>query len=325
MRAQVVHELGGVEQLSLEEIDDLIPSPGMVLIGVDSVGLNFPDLLTIQGLYQYRPSLPFVPGAEAAGRVLAVGDGVMEVSVGDRVIGSNLHGAMAEQFLVPASNTFALPDDVSMQHGAAISMAFGTSYHALVDRATLEAGETLMITGAAGGVGSAAIQIGKALGARVIAAVGSDEKAAVARSLGADDTINYAIESLKDRTKELTDGRGADVIYDAVGGDIFLECLRCINWEGRILVVGFASGDIPKAPMNLPLLKGCSIVGVFWGAFAGRSPEKNRANFAQLLEWAAGGTIAPHISATYPLADAARALTLLATRTATGKVVLSVP
>ena len=325
MLAQVVHELGGVDQLRYEETQDLAPEAGQVLMGVEAVGLNFPDLLTIQGLYQYRPDLPFVPGAEAAGTVLALGDGVSHVGVGDRVIGSNLHGAMAEQFLVPANNVFHLPDDVTMEHGAAISMAYGTSYHALVDRALLKADETLMITGASGGVGSAAIQIGRALGARVIAGVGSEEKAEVARSLGADETINYTTESLKDRAKELTGGAGADVIYDAVGGDVFLECLRCINWEGRILVVGFASGDIPKAPMNLPLLKGCSIVGVFWGAFASRSPDQNRANFAQLFEWASAGTIAPHISATYPLAAAAEALTVLATRTATGKVLLTVP
>ena len=324
MQAQVVHDLGGVEQLSFEPIADPTPDRGQVVIGVEAVGLNFPDLLMIQGLYQYRPDLPFVPGAEAAGTVLAVGEGVEHVSVGDRVIGSNLHGAMAEQFLAPATNVFALPDTVSMEHGAGLAMTYGTGYHALVDRARLQRGETLMITGASGGVGSAAIQIGKALGARVIAAVGSDDKATVARSLGADEVVNYSTESLKERTKELTDGDGADVIYDAVGGDTFLECLRCINWGGRILVVGFASGDIPKAPMNLLLLKGCSIVGVFWGAFAGRSPDQNRTNFEQLFRWAVDGTIEPHISATYPLSQAGEALTALATRTATGKVVLRV-
>ena len=324
MLAQVVHQLGGVDQLRYEEVDDLTPLAGQVLVGVEAIGLNFPDLLTIQGLYQYRPTLPFVPGAEAAGRVLALGEGVDHVAIGDRVIGSNLHGAMAEQFLVPANNVFSLPDTVSMSKGAALSMAYGTSYYALVDRARLKTGETLMITGASGGVGSAAIQLGKALGARVIAAVSSDQKASVAQSLGADETINYSVESLKERTKELTEGEGADVIYDSVGGDTFLECLRCINWEGRILVVGFASGDIPKAPMNLPLLKGSSIVGVFWGAFAGRSPERNRANFAQIFEWVEDGTIAPHISATFPLEQAGEALTQLSTRTATGKVLLTV-
>lgn len=325
MRAQVVHELGGAEQLAFEEVDDPTAASGEVLIGVEAIGLNFPDLLMIKGIYQYRPELPFVPGAEASGTVLEIGEGVDHVAVGDRVIGSNVTGAMAEQFVAPATNVFRLPHAVSMQHGACLAMAYGTSYHALVDRAHLQAGETLLITGASGGVGSAAIQIGKALDARVIAAVGSEEKVAVARALGADETINYSTESLKDRTKELTGGEGADVIYDPVGGDTFLECLRCINWKGRILVVGFASGDIPKAPMNLPLLKGCSIVGVFWGAFAGREAEKNAANFAQVFEWAVDGTISPHISATYSLADAPDALTALATRTATGKVVLTVP
>ena len=220
---------------------------------------------------------------------------------------------------------FRLPDGVDATTGAGIAMTYGTSYHALVDRADLQRGETLMITGAAGGVGSAAIQIGKAMGARVIAAVGTDEKAEVVRSLGADEAIVYSRESLKDRTKELTSGAGADVIYDAVGGDTFLECLRCINWGGRILVVGFASGDIPQAPMNLPLLKGCSIVGVFWGSFAGREPERNRANFARIFEWIADGVLEPHISATYPLAEAPAALASLAARQATGKVVLTVP
>ena len=210
-----------------------------------------------------------------------------------------------------------------MEQGACISLTYGTGYHALVDRAHLAPGETLLITGATGGVGSAGIQIGKALGARVIAAVSSEAKAEVARELGADETINYSIESLKNRAKELTDGRGADVIYDPVGGDTFLECLRCINWEGRLLVVGFTSGRIPKAPMNLPLLKGCSIVGVFWGAFADRNPDRNRANFTRLLEWTANGTIEPRISARYPLESAVEALSTIAARQATGKVILT--
>lgn len=325
MKANVIHELGGIDALRYEDVDEPQAGKGEVLIAVEAVGLNFPDLLMIAGQYQFRPELPFVPGTEAAGTVVAVGDGVEHVGVGDRVIGSHLTGAMAERFVAPATNVFALPETVPMEAGAGIAMTYGTSYHALVDRARLQDGETLMITGASGGVGSAAIQIGKALGARVIAAVGSDDKAEVARNLGADETIVYSRESLKDRTKELTGGAGADVIYDAVGGDTFLECLRCINWGGRILVVGFASGDIPSAPMNLPLLKGCSIVGVFWGSFAAREPERNRANFEHLFAWASEGVIEPHISATFPLEDARSALHLLATRQATGKVVLTVP
>lgn len=323
MKAQVVHELGPIEGLRYEDIDPPVPGPGQVLIAVEAVGLNFPDILVIGGLYQDRPELPFVAGAEAAGRVREVGEGVSHVEVGDRVIGFNLlSGAMAEQFVVDAGKVFALPDGVTMEQGACISLTYGTGYHALVDRARLAPGETLLITGASGGVGSAAIQIGKALGARVIAAVGSAAKAEVACELGADETIDYRVESLKDRTKELTGGAGADVIYDPVGGDTFLQCLRCVNWEGRILVVGFTSGRIPKAPMNLPLLKGCSIVGVFWGAYADRDPEGNRANFTRLLDWAAQGIIGPRISARFPLKSAAEALSTIATRRSTGKVIL---
>ena len=323
MKAVVVHEFGEIDELRYEEIDPPVPGPREVLIGVEAVGLNFPDLLMIRGHYQHRPRLPFVAGAEAAGRVLAVGEGVSHVDVGDRVMGFNLlSGAMAEQFAVQADKVFMLPDAVTMQQGACLALTYGTGYHALVDRARLAPGETLLITGASGGVGSAGIQIGKALGARVIAAVGSAAKAEVALSLGADETIDYSVESLKDRTKELTDGVGADVIYDPVGGDIFLECLRCINWEGRILVAGFTSGRIPKAPMNLPLLKGCSIVGVFWGTFVDRDPDRNRANFARLLDWTAIGIIGPRISACFPLESAVEALSTIAARQVTGKVVL---
>ena len=324
MKAQVVHELGDYRNLSYEEVDDPVPGPGEVLIGVEAVGLNFPDILVIAGLYQDRPELPFVAGAEAAGRVLAVGDGVTQVSVGDRAFGYKLLvGAMAEQFVAPADQVFRLPEEVTMEQGACLSVTYGTGYHALVDRARLEPGETVLITGATGGVGSAGIQIAKALGARVIAAVGTDAKAETAVSLGADDVIVYTTESLKERTKELTGGRGADVIYDPVGGDTFLECLRCINWEGRILVAGFTSGRIPKAPMNLPLLKGCSIVGVFWGAFGEREPRANRANFARLVDWTAKGVIGPRISARFPLESAVEALDTIANREATGKVVLT--
>ena len=323
MKAQVVHEVGDYRSLSYEEVEAPVPGAGEVLIGVEAVGLNFPDILVIAGLYQDRPELPFVAGAEAAGRVLAVGEGVTQVSVGDRVLGYRLLvGAMAEQFVAPADQVFRLPDGVTMEQGACLSVTYGTGYHALVDRARLEPGETVLITGATGGVGSAGIQVAKALGARVIAAVGSDAKGDLAVSLGADEVINYTTESLKERTKELTGGRGADVIYDPVGGDVFLECLRCVAWQGRILVAGFTSGRIPKAPMNLPLLKGCSIVGVFWGAFGERDPQANRANFARLLEWAADGTIAPHISARFPLESAVEALDTIAGREATGKVLL---
>jgi len=324
VKAQVVHEFGGIEALRYEEVDPPECPPGFVRISVEAVGLNFPDLLIVQGLYQFRPDLPFSPGAEAAGTVLQIGDGVTEVAPGDRVMALHLAGAMAEEFVAPEHTVFKIPDALPAEKAAGMSMTYGTSYHALVDRARLQRDEVLLVTGASGGVGTAAIQIGKVLGARVIGAVSTDEKAAVARSVGADDVVNYATESLRDRVNELTDRAGADVIYDPVGGDIFLQTLRCVNWNGRILVIGFASGTIPDAPMNLPLLKGCSIVGVFLGDFAKREPAKNRDNFRTILSWAAEGIINPHISETYPLERAGDALASLASRTATGKVILTV-
>lgn len=323
MRAQVVHELGGIGALRYEEMPDPATLPGHVKIGVRAAALNFPDLLIIQGMYQIRPQLPFSPGAEAAGIVLEVGDGVTGFAPGDRVIGFAAHGAMAEQFVVPESNVMRFPDGLSFEKAAGVAMIYGTSYHALFDRAKLQSGETLLVTGATGGVGSAAVQLGKAAGARVIAAVGSQEKAAAAQEFGADEVIVYGEESLRDRMKELAPG-GADVVYDPVGGDVFLETLRCVGWGGRVLVVGFASGSIPQAPMNLPLLKGSSIVGVFWGDFARRDPAANRANFDHIFQMMDEGAIDPPVSATFPLADAPDALSTLADRTAIGKVILTV-
>lgn len=324
MKAQVVHELAGIDSLRFEDVEPPACPPGYVRIDVEAAGLNYPDLLIIQGLYQFRPELPFTPGSEAAGRVSEVGEGVLDVAPGDRVIGIDVAGAMAEQFVAPHHNVYQIPDELAAHKAAGLPMTYGTAYHALVDRARLQAGEILLVTGASGGVGSAAVQVGRALGARVIAAVSSEEKADVARRLGASQVINYSTETLRDRVKELTDGGGADVIYEPVGGDIFLQTLRCVNWNGRILIMGFASGQIPEAPMNLPLLKGCSLVGVFWGEFARRQPDQNRANFGQILRWAVDGTIDPYVSATYPLADAKKALTALAERKATGKLVLTV-
>jgi NADPH2:quinone reductase len=323
MRAQVVHELGGIDAMNLEDVPEPPCPPGHVKIGVRAVGVNFPDILIVQGLYQFRPELPFSPGAEASGIVLDVGEGV-DLGVGDRVVGFSTHGAMAEQFLVPAQNVFRIPESLGFEKAAAIAMTYGTSYHALHDRAKLTAGETLLVTGAAGGVGSAAVQLGKAMGARVIAGVGTDEKADVVRSLGADEAVVYSRESLKDRVKELTGGAGADVVYEPVGGDVFLDCLRCVAWAGRVLVVGFASGTIPQAPMNLPLLKGCSIVGVFWGDFARREPTANAANFDKIFEMAVDGRIDPLVSLSFPLESAREALAALASRKATGKVVLTI-
>jgi NADPH2:quinone reductase len=324
MKAQVVHQLGGVEALRFEDVPEPAAGAGEVLLDVKAIGLNFPDLLITQGLYQVRPELPFSPGAEASGVVVAVGDGVTAVRPGQRVVGFSSHGAMAERFVVPEDHTFAIPDSLGFEQAAALAMTYGTSYHALVDRAALLPRESLLVTGASGGVGSAAVQLGKVMGARVIAAVGTEAKGEVARSLGADEVVVYSSESLKDRVKEVTGGTGVDVVFEPVGGDVFLDTLRCVAWGGRILVVGFASGIIPQAPMNLPLLKGCSIVGVFWGDFVRRFPDRNRANFDRLLHWAETDRIDPLVSATYPLAEAAAALGSLAARTATGKVVLVV-
>lgn len=324
MKAQLVHELGGIDALRFADVDEPDTPPGHVKIAVRATALNFPDLLLIQGLYQIRPELPFSPGAEASGDVIEVGSGVTSVAPGDRVIGFASHGAMAEQFLVPEASAMKIPDGLPYDKAAGLAMTYGTSYHALFDRARLESGETLLVTGATGGVGSAAMQLGKAAGATVIAGVGSDAKVEPARSLGAEEVIVYGRESLKERVKELTGGVGADVVYDPVGGDIFLETLRCVAWEGRILVVGFTSGTIPQAPMNLPLLKGSSIVGVFWGDFVRRHPTASRANFDRIFEMAADGSIDPMVSATFPLEEAQDALTMLAERRAVGKVVLTV-
>lgn len=324
MKAQVVRELNGIDSLRWEDVPDPEVPPGHVEIAVKAAALNFPDLLIIQGLYQMRPELPFSPGAEAAGHVISVGEGVSGFGPGDRVIAYASHGAIAERFVAPSANVFKMPDRLSYEKGSTLSMVYGTSYHALFDRADLESGETLLVTGATGGVGSAAVQLGKAVGAKVIAGVGSEAKADPARRLGADDVVIYGDQPLKDQVKELTDGRGADVIYDPVGGDVFLETLRCVAWEGRILVVGFTSGTIPAAPMNLPLLKGCSIVGVFWGDFARRNPAGNAANFAEIFRMAVDGRIDPLISASFPMERAPEAMELLAARKAIGKVVLTV-
>jgi NADPH2:quinone reductase len=323
MKAHLVRELGGIDALLLEDIEEPATPPGHVKIAVEAAALNFPDLLIIQGLYQFRPDLPFSPGAEAAGTVVEVGAGVSAVAVGDRALAFASHGAMAERFVVAESGAMRIPSSLSFEKAAGTAMAYGTSYHALFDRASLKRDETLLVLGATGGVGAAAIQLGKAAGSMVIAGVSTEAKAEVARSLGADDVVVYGTASLKDTIKELTAGRGADVVYDPVGGDLFLEALRCVAWEGRVLVVGFASGDIPNAPMNLPLLKGSSIVGVFWGDFVRRSPERNRANFDRIFDMVERGEIDPLVSATFPFDQAQAALRSIADRTAVGKVVLT--
>jgi NADPH2:quinone reductase len=292
------------------------------VIDVRSASVNFPDLLIIQNQYQFKPPLPFTPGSEVGGVVKAVGQGVTELRPGDRVLALTGIGAFAEEVRAGAAGVVKIPDAMPFDEAAALLMTYGTSHYALVDRARLRAGETLLVLGAAGGVGLSAVEIGKLLGARVFAAASSDEKLAVCKEKGAEALINYAREDLKERVKELTGGKGVDVVYDPVGGEYAEAALRATAWEGRFLVIGFTAG-IPKIPLNLVLLKGCQLVGVFWGSFTGREPEKNRAYIRELLDWYSAGKIRPHVSASYPLERVADALRDMGARKVTGKVVLT--
>jgi NADPH2:quinone reductase len=322
MRAVLCKEYGPPESLVVEDVPTPVPGPGQVRLSVEACGVNFPDTLLIENKYQFKPPLPFSPGGEVAGVVAEVGPGVTGWTVGDRAIAMCGWGGFVEELVVDAARLLRTPPAMDSVTAAAFTMTYGTSYHALADRALLRKGETLLVLGAAGGVGSAAVEIGKAMGARVIAAAAGEDKLAACRRLGADDCIDYARESLKDRVRDLTEGRGADVIYDAVGGDWFDAAMRCIAWEGRLLVVGFASGRIPSLPVNLVLLKGCQVVGVFWGAFTAREPERNAANMALLADWCERGTLHPLVSQTYALEDAGRALRDMLERKVVGKVVL---
>ena len=324
MKAVLCKAYGPPESLVVEEVESLTPGPGEVVISVKAASVNFPDVLIIQNKYQVKPPLPFSPGSEAAGLVKAVGDGVTHVRPGDRVMAIIGYGAFAEEVKVESRRVLPLPAGMDFESAAAFGLTYATSEHALVDRGALEAGETLLVLGAAGGVGIAAIEIGKALGARVIACASTDDKLAVCRAHGADETINYATEDLRERIKALTSGNGPDVIYDPVGGAYTEPALRSIAWRGRLLVVGFAAGDIPKIPLNLTLLKGCAIVGVFWGEFTRREPQRFAESMQRLGRWYAEGKLKPHISATFPLESAANALTKMANREVTGKVVLRV-
>ena len=286
--------------------------------------MNFPDVLIIQNKYQVKPPLPFSPGSEVAGIVKSVGDGVTGLTPGDAVFAITTHGAFAEEVKTEARRVLPIPGGMDFVTAAAFGLTYATSDHALSDRGSLKAGETLLVLGAAGGVGIAAIEIGKALGARVIACASTNDKLAVCREHGADDTINYATGDLRERIKALTGGKGPDVIYDPVGGPYTEPALRSIAWRGRLLVVGFAAGEIPKIPLNLTLLKGCSIVGVFWGDFTRREPQHFAAAMARLDRWYEEGRLKPHISATFPLERAADAIALMAARKVTGKIVISV-
>lgn len=324
MKALICNEWGPIDALTIEDVPNPEAGPGMVVLDVAAAGVNFPDALIVQGLYQFKPPFPFSPGGEVAGTVASVGEGVTNVVVGDRVIAAPGWGGFAEQLLVPdASQCVPIPDDMDMTTAAAFVMTYGTSYHALVDRADPKPGEKLLVLGAAGGVGLAAVEIGKTLGLEVTAAASTDEKLAVCREHGADHTINYTSDDLKEAAKKISGG-GFDIVYDPVGGAYTEQALRATGWKGRLLVVGFAAGQIPSIPLNLTLLKGCDIRGVFWGSFVARNPEANTSNLKTLMRMFAEGTIKPHISALYDLEHAAEAIQYLADRKATGKVVVEI-
>jgi len=322
MKALLCIQHGDPELLEVREIDPPEPGSGQIRIDVLAAGVNFPDSLIIRNLYQFKPELPFSPGGEIAGTVSALGAGVQGFSLGDPVMALCGHGGFAQQVVVDAAKAVKVPAGVSMEMAASFTMVYATSYHALVDRAQLKPGETLLVLGAAGGVGLSAVEIAKALGARVIAAASSDDKLAVCREHGADECINYSREDLRELIKTMTEGRGVDVVYDPVGGDLAEPAFRSIAWRGRFLVIGFALGQIPSIPLNLALLKGASIVGVFWGAFVAREPGAFQADMAQLLAWVREGKLRPRISARYSLADAPQAIRALMDRTAVGKLVV---
>jgi NADPH2:quinone reductase len=322
MKAVLCKSFGPPDTLVIEDVASPTAGAGEVVVTVRAAALNFFDTLIIENKYQFKPSLPFSPGAELAGTVKALGDGVVGFAVGDRVMAYAGWGACREEVAVEADRVVALPAGLDFASAAGLSVTYGTTIHALKDRARLQPGETLCVLGAAGGVGQSAVELGKIMGARVIAAASSDDKLAFCRRIGADETINYSTDSLKDRLKELTGGAGADVIYDPVGGTLSEEALRATAWEGRFLVVGFAAGHIPRIPLNLVLLKGCQICGVFWGDFVRRSPQANAANVAQLVAWCADGRIKPHIHGRYPLERTAEALGALARREVMGKVII---
>lgn len=323
MRALVCPQPGPLSVLELREVDDPKAARGHVVIDVHAAGVNFPDVLITQGLYQFKPPAPFTPGGEVAGTVVEVGEGVEGVAIGDRVCAIIPWGGFAEKVAAPAAGLIQIPEGMALETAAAFNLTYATSIHALRDRAQLQPGETVLVLGAAGGVGMASIDVAKAMGARVIAAASTDEKLAACTAAGADAVINYTTEDLKKRAKALTGGKGADVVVDPVGGAFSEAALRATAWRGRFLVIGFAAGDIPRIPLNLALLKGCAIVGVFWGSFIAREPALHARNQAQLAEWFASGQLKPLISGRYPLDRAVEALEELAGRRAQGKLVVT--
>lgn len=322
MKALLCTEFGSPEKLVFGDAPDPIPGPKQILIAVETCGVNFPDVLIIQNKYQFKPELPFSPGGEVAGSVISLGSEVTDFQIGQKVLALCGWGGFAEKVAVDANRVFALPPGLPSKIAATTLYTYGTSYHALKDRATLQEGETLLVLGAAGGVGLAAVELGKLMGAKVIAAASSEEKLALCREKGAELTINYETEDLKTRLKELTGGQGVDVVYDPVGGRYTESALRSMAWKGRYLIVGFANGEIPQIPMNLPLLKGCSIIGVFWGQFSTLEAKASFQNTKQLMAWIQEGKIRQHIGRIYSLEEAPEALQAIFDRKMLGKGVV---
>jgi len=322
MKAILCSQYCQPDDLVLADVPDPVAGPGEAVIAIKSAALNFFDILMIQGKYQIKPPFPFSPAAEVAGVIESVGSGVTDLKVGDRVAASCGHNGAREKIALPANSIVKIPDNLDFDRAAGIFIIYGTALHALEDRASLKPGETMAVLGAAGGTGLAACELGKLMGLKVIACASSDEKLEFAKAHGAELGLNYSKEDLKDGLRRLTGGKGADIIFDPVGGTYAEASLRSIAWEGRFLVIGFAAGDIPKMPLNLALLKGCDIRGVFWGAWARLHPEKNRANLEKLVKWTAEGKISSHVDRTFPLAQTAEALKVLACRKAMGKVIL---
>lgn len=323
MKALVCEAYGPVDNLVYRDMPDPVPGPGEVLVAVKAIGVNFPDGLLVEGKYQARPECPFAPGSEISGDIIALGKGVDQFAVGDRVLSlTTSFGAYAEKIALPAGVVHKIPESMSYETGAALLAATGTAHHALRQRGQVNAGETLLVLGAAGGTGIAAVQIGKAIGARVIAACSTEEKLAFARSQGADEGINYATQDLKQAIKDLTNNQGVDVVYDPVGGDAFDVCSRSMAWNGRLLVVGFASGRIPELPVNLTLVKGYSVLGVFWGSFTIKQPEDHAANMRELFQWVEDGKVVPVIDAEFSLRDGIEAIKKVTGRNVMGKVII---
>ncbi|GEA12969.1 NADPH:quinone oxidoreductase family protein [Alteromonas sp. KUL49] len=323
MKAIVCEAFGPVDELQYKDIADPVVKAGHVVVNIEAAGVNFPDGLLVQGLYQMQPPFPFIPGNEVAGTIAELGEGVNHLKVGQRVIALPLLGGYAEKALVPATHVMPLPDSIPANEGAALVTAHATAHHALKQRAKLQPGETLVVTGAAGGTGLAAVQIGKIMGAKVIAVCSTEEKLALAKANGADVLINYTENDLKDALKEATGGKGADVVYECVGGDTFHACSRSMAWEGRLLVVGFAGGEIPKFPVNLSLVKGYSVVGVFWGSFTQHDPKGFAANMQELLGWYVQGKVKVVVDEALPLSRATEAMEKVMNRQVKGKMVVT--